>query len=334
MNESTGRLISIDCARFIAIASMFVAHVAPSSGPFGLLNLSEYLSAALFAFLMGISTYLSAQKMAFPLLFASSVVRGLILIVLGQYMTGWGAQVDIVLQVLGLLSMVLVPLVMLPVWGLGILALLTWFFTLQVQAYFAPLVASATAKNEYFGLAVVWAFTGEHYRVFTMLCWAALGIMMMQGMKVWGVAGDIAAFLVSLTAAGAIYWYAWPIGLLQTYSGTRWEIGFDALLCVVALSAASLIARIFVSREGLLAPFALVGRMSLSLYVLQVGVLAIYTKYAPSYGLPTRDDSWWMLALLLGLSFLFCLIWEKLLERTFLRRGPLESILAWTTGRG
>lgn len=331
---STGRLVSIDLARFVAIAAMFVAYAAPSDGPWGLLGLSDFLAAPLFALLIGVSTYLSAHRMALPILFASSVVRGLLLIALGEYLATWGAQGDIILQVLGLLCIVVVPLVMLPVWGLAIVALVSWFFTLQVQAYFLPLVDRALAKNEYFGLAVDWAFTGEHYRVFTMLCWATLGAMMIQAMKVWGVAGDVAAFLVSLTAAGALYWYVWPLGLLEFYSGSRWEIGIDALLCVAVLSFCSLLSRIFAARDKVLAPFALVGRMSLSLYVLQIGVLALYTKYAPSYGLPVVDDSWWMLALLFGLAFLFCLLWNKILGRTFLWRGPLESVLAWTTGRG
>lgn len=331
---SMGRLASIDLARFVAIAAMFVAYAAPSDGPWGLLGLSDFLAAPLFALLIGVSTYLSAHRMALPILFASSVVRGLLLIALGEYLATWGAQGDIILQVLGLLCIVVVPLVVLPSWALLVISAVSWFFTLYVMDFFAPLVSKAMAQNEYLGWATVWLFTGGEYRVFTMFCWAALGIALIRLMQSWGTAGDVAAFLVAATAAGALYWYAIPEGTLRLHSGNRWEIGFIALLCVGVVSFSSLIDRIFASRQGIIHPFVLLGQMSLTVYVLQIGVLASYAKYAPSYGLPIVDDSWWMLALLFGLAFLFCLLWNKILGRTFLWRGPLESVLAWTTGRG
>lgn len=313
---------------------MFVAHVAPSNGPGGVLNLSEFLAAPLFATLIGVSTYLSAQKMSFPILFASAVVRALILMVVGEYIDTWGAHIVIVLQVLGLLSIFAVLLAMLPSWVLGVIALTSWYFTLPVRDYFLPLVAPATAQNEYFGLLVTWLFTSPYYRVFTMLCWACVGIIMIRLMPLWKVAGDVAVLLVAGTAVVAIIWYTRPTASLLAYSGDRWEVGFNALLCMAVLSFSSLVARIFTHKQGVLEPLLLVGRMSLSLYVLQIGVLALYVTYAPSYGLPARDDSWPMLAFLILISFVFALFWKKLLGSTPLYRGPLETLLAWTTGRG
>lgn len=332
--RGTSRLVGIDLARFFAIIAMYVAHVAPSDGPAGVLNLREFLAAPLFAFLLGASTYLSAQKMSFPILFASSVVRGLILIIVGEYISGWGANIDIVLQVLGLLGILAVPLAMLPSWVLGIIALASWYFTLPVRDYFLPLVPVADARNEYFGLGVMWLFTGQHYRVFTMLCWAALGIILVRLMPQWKVAGDVAAFLVTGTAVAAILWYTRPTASLLVYSGDRWEVGFNALLCICVASFCSILARIFTHRAAVLEPLVSVGRMSLSLYVLQIGILALYTRYAPQYGYSANDDSWWMLAALIVLSFVFVLLWKKLLGNTPLYRGPLETALAWTTGRG
>ncbi|WP_447646028.1 hypothetical protein [Nocardioides zeae] len=47
------RDLGIDAARGLALVSMFVAHFAPTAGPGGVLDLSEYLTAPLFAFLIG-----------------------------------------------------------------------------------------------------------------------------------------------------------------------------------------------------------------------------------------------------------------------------------------
>ena len=52
------RLVWVDVARGLALVSMFLAHAAPSGGPGGALHLTEFLTAALFAALVGVGAAL------------------------------------------------------------------------------------------------------------------------------------------------------------------------------------------------------------------------------------------------------------------------------------
>lgn len=45
VTPGAGRIIGVDLARCLALIAMYVAHVAPSAGPAGILNLSEFVTA-------------------------------------------------------------------------------------------------------------------------------------------------------------------------------------------------------------------------------------------------------------------------------------------------
>ena len=84
------RDLTIDAARGTALVSMFIAHAAPSGGPGDVLNLSEFLTAALFATLVGAGAQQSAWHRT-P--WAVTIVRGGSLIGVGLLLHELGAQV-------------------------------------------------------------------------------------------------------------------------------------------------------------------------------------------------------------------------------------------------
>ena len=68
---------------------------------------------------------------------------------------------------------------------------------------------------------------------------------------------------------------------------------------------------------------AQLGRMTLSLYVLQVGWLALVARTKP--GEP--DDSWLTLALLTLVSFLVAAVWPRIVRSGPFARGPFEGFI-------
>ncbi|MEU4207069.1 hypothetical protein [Rothia terrae] len=334
MKYATGRIIGIDLARFVALVSMFVAHTAPSAGPGGVLTLSEFLTMPLFAALLGASAYLSLQHMNMTFLFASSVVRGIVLIALGMWLDTWGASVDIILQYFGVLSIVVVPLVLAPSWVLAVIAAVITLVNPYVLTWGSNLNRELVLEGSWLQYLANWTVAGSHYRVFTMVCWAAVGIIIARGMQRWGVWGDLGLALVASAGAIAIYLYTRPTSSLMVYSGARLEVFFNILAAATAMGWCALVARAFRAKPQVLQPLTDTGSMTLSLYVLQIGILAAYMKYAPRYGLPLSDDSWWVMSLLIVVAILFAVLWKRLLGATPLHRGPFESILAALTGRG
>lgn len=333
--SGAGRIIGIDVARCFALISMFIAHTAPSGGPGGLLNLSEFLTAPLFALLIGASAFYSSQSMSFPLLFASSVVRAIALVALGLYLGTWGAQVDIVLQYLGLLSLIVAPLVFLPAWALGAVAVVCWWCAALARTYFAAAAAQATLEGSYTAYLYDWAFTGPSYQVFTLLTYACVGAILAAGLENWGAIGDATVAVAGTGVTCLLFWYSrTAVPEFLPYTSSRLEIGFSLSACIAVVGWSCLLARVVNQNEGLISPLVAAGRMTLTLYVLQIAVLAAYSVYAAGYGLPARDDSWLMMFGLIAVTLFFAWSWQRFLGHTFVRRGPLETPLAWVSGRG
>ena len=110
------RRTDVDLVRFLALASMYVAHVAPVPGPAHVLELSEYLTMPLFALLVGVGAQLGvwAAGPATRRWWWSMAVRATVLVGLGLVLDLAGAQVVIVLVHLGVLVLVAGPLARLP----------------------------------------------------------------------------------------------------------------------------------------------------------------------------------------------------------------------------
>ncbi|MBP6997327.1 MAG: DUF418 domain-containing protein [Phycicoccus sp.] len=310
------RDLTIDAARGTALVSMFIAHAAPSGGPGDVLNLSEFLTAALFATLVGAGAQQSAWHRT-P--WAVTIVRGGSLIGVGLLLHELGAQVYIVLTQLGVLTVLaallarcgsaLVTVVGMGVGFSGSLAL-PWLRGLEL----------ATQGPE----RLLWYLTiGDSYRLTTMVLWAATGILFARA-EPWLAARrrvTIASAAVLVALAGG-FLIAKRVGwlVLHPYSGTPDELIFNAALSHLVLLTALLVATS--SWRTLLDPLAAAGRMTLTLYAAHIVFLAAWVG---PWGHPT-DNSWLVLAALCLGAAVIVALWEPIWRRTGWR-GPIEGVV-------
>ena len=309
------RRTDVDVVRFLALVSMYVAHVAPVPGPAHVLELSEYLTMPLFALLVGVGAQLGVRSAAADTRgrrwWWSMVVRAAVLVALGLALDRAGAQVVIVLVHLGVLLVVAGPLARLPL-------------AVVVAVAVAALVAGQTTEMARF----VWA--DGPYRLLPMVLYAAVGVLLSR----WWLCGARArsvvlplAFGCGLLVLAAAMLAAEQLGRLDLvpYSGTAQETVLDTLLAAgvlgVGLAAARLLSRIAAGRR-LVSVLAAAGAMTLTLYALQILWLA-YDVRVLHPGQP--DDSWVNLAVLLGGSLVLAWAWPAVVRRQPWRKGPLEG---------
>lgn len=318
-----GRLRWLDLARGLAVVSMVIAHTSPWGGVF---TVSEYLSAPWFAFLMGCSFRLATPAPGRPRgrFVVTSVLRGLVLVLLGVVLQAVYSQIDVVLAYLGLLAIVLgfVPEPLRRGGGaVGVVA---------VVAVAGPVAMTATRTwlaSGGSGLAAVdrlaeLLLAGPSYRVFTLLAFAVAGMAATAGLaRVRGGGRDLAVGVLLGAAAVAAY----GLGRLSpwgsaAYSGSTPEIVGATLLSASATwLCAWAVAAVPDSWQRVFDPFVATGRMALTAYTAQILVLAaVIAVLLPGQ----RDDHWWVLAAVL----LVCVggSWAWLSR---FRTGPLELLV-------
>lgn len=316
------RLVWPDLARGVAVLSMFVAHVGPGGGP---IVLSEYLTAPLFATLVVISLVLSwrQRRVGAGRWYLIQALRGAILVILGMLLQPIYAQIVVVLQALGVLTVVAAAIVPL-LDRRPRLALAAGLATALVS----PLIMAAARQLSPESLLLRWWLdvlaTGHSYRVITFMAFGLLGIALIGfvGSPRWSTrVGLVAAGLVTAVAVAVLAYDQLTGERLEAYSGTTFEILFDALLVagVVLWSAW------FQERFGAAAtdrwwrPVTATGRLALTAYTLQLLVLAGIGVLVLHGG---PDDSWAVLAVLTVSVVGFCLLWDRL---GWVR--PVESLL-------
>ena len=309
------RRTDVDVVRFLALVSMYVAHVAPVPGPAHVLELSEYLTMPLFALLVGVGAQLGVRSAAADTRgrrwWWSMVVRAAVLVALGLALDRVGAQVVIVLVHLGVLVVVAGPLARLP-----------------QAAVVAVAVAAFVAGQNTEMARFVWA--DGPYRLLPMVLYAAVGVLLSR----WWLSGARARSVVLPLAVGggllvlaAAMLAAEQLGRLDLvpYSGTAQETVLDTLLSAgvlgVGLAAARLLSRIAVGRR-LVSVLAAAGAMTLTLYALQILWLAYDVRVLHPGQL---DDSWVNLAGLLGGSLVLAVLWPAVVRPAPWRTGPLEG---------
>lgn len=96
----------LDLARGVAVVSMVIAHTCPVGGVF---NVTEYLTAPLFALLLGASMAYAKRNFpgSTPLFLWVEFLRGVVLIVLGNALQAVYDQIAVVLVHLGILTWLL-----------------------------------------------------------------------------------------------------------------------------------------------------------------------------------------------------------------------------------
>ncbi|WP_462417702.1 DUF418 domain-containing protein [Kytococcus sp. Marseille-QA3725] len=312
------RLPALDVARGVAVISMLVAHFAPGT-PLGFVTgLSEWLTAALFALLIGAGAAASRNR---PLgrSLAIAAVRGLVLVVAGLLLERSPGQIDVVLVELGALTAVSPLFARLPSVVLGLVALV-------LTGVAHPLIGVARGVSNdlwvggspHLARVVEILASGVHYRLTTLLIHAAIGVLVMRHLT-RARRGPLALVAAVFAAAALAGLAAHRLGLASSvpYTGTPTEIAVSAGLSLLVVSLCLLLVR---DRTPLvLEPLRAAGTMAMSLYVLQVaGVSAWLGTQAPG----TSDDSWVIVAVTVIASLVIPRLWQAVTPW----RGPLEAV--------
>lgn len=329
------RIIAPDVLRGIAIIAMLIAHAAPFVPQMPWIanvvraNIND-LASPLFALVMGMAAQIVWNRsVGIGLTVVQQAARGVILIALGVWMATWGSWVAIVLQPLGLLLIVGVPLLLM---GTRVLAVVT----LVLAAASQPLVdlargasASWVPSGPLLAELVGWTVTGHHYRLVNLLPFFLLGALLLrQGLRrgptLWVMA--VVAPLAYLARP-----VAERLGIVGVQSGdyldTLHDLGLVFAVYVVVVLAVS--ARLKprgerVRAAAVVIPFTAWGQLSLSLYLLHVGLIAVWNS---TYGRPDSNLYLGWLVIVPGVSLIGWLWWR------FVGTGPVEWLMGVAIGR-
>ncbi len=340
------RLLFVDWARGAAYVLMVVAHVAPGDGPARIMLVSEFLTAPLFALLIGVGAQLSwstSGEHGWRYVLREAV-RAALVIALGLLLMQSAASVLIVLVHLGVLMLLCLPLVRLRTTPLAVVAALALVLALAVPGLYRSLTGghvAVTAASEPDAFITVLGLIGGTggYRMTGFLLCAVLGMLTirvlgnMSAAEWWrgalASAGAFAVMLALLVAPNLLGLYE-----VHAYDGTPSEqIGVASGALGVLLTMWTL----QISPVGRALPtpasrlLAAPGQAALTLYALQILVLHVYQVNNPL----VRDDHWWMLALLVVLGVCFAMVWQTAFTALARRvpsarrwmRGPLEGLI-------
>ena len=340
------RLLFVDWARGAAYVLMVVAHVAPGDGPARILLVSEFLTAPLFALLIGVGAQLSwstSGEHGWRYVLREAV-RAALVIALGLLLMQSAASVLIVLVHLGVLMLLCLPLVRLRTTALAAFAVFALLLAVAAPGLYRGLtvgLGAATAASEPEAFVTVLGLIGGtgSYRMTGFLLCAVLGMLAIRALRNApaaamrrGALASAAAFTVML----ALLVVPNLLGLYEVhaYDGTPSEqIGVASGALGVLLTMWTL--QISPVGRALPAPasrlLAAPGQATLTLYALQILVLHVYQVNNPM----VRDDHWWMLALLVVLGVSFAMVWQTAFTALARRvpssrrwmRGPLEGLI-------
>lgn len=310
-----------DLARGTAVISMVFAHTAPVGGVLGIV---EFLTAPLFAMLVTISLVLSWEQRSVSARrwIAIQWLRGALLFGLGEVLQTVYSQILVVLQSLGVLTVVAALLIPLlahrPRISLG-LGIAGAFVSPLVMEYARSLPTTSPLASRTLDLLAA----GRSYRLASFLAIGLVGIALLHLIRrlrptprpLVATATTVTVLAMALLAFGRL-----GPGL-KPYSGTTLEIIFVQLLCAatvlwcVVLTTPSGVPLL----PALLDPLIATGRLALTAYALQLVVLRILTDAFLGGG---HDDHWWVLIATCAAVVVFCMLWQG----TGLP-GPFEALI-------
>ncbi|MFJ3958024.1 heparan-alpha-glucosaminide N-acetyltransferase domain-containing protein [Arthrobacter sp. NPDC090010] len=330
MNRLRRRLPVPDVLRGVAIIAMLVAHAAgfflsaPRVVQLVVGNVND-VASPLFALVMGMSAQLSWNASSGTgRMFLQQALRGLILIGLGLWMATWGTWVAVILAYLGLLLIIGVPLLRLRTPWLAAVTLFVALASDPFNAFVRSQAWIATADPVTRFLADLVAL-GPSYRLSNLLPFFLLGgLLIRHGLRrdrvLWTMA--VIAPLAYAVRPLAERVTGRHFGVSGSYVDTLHDVGlvFAVYVVVVLLAtvrergAAAVIRRIF-------APLRIWGRHALSLYLLHVGLIALWLLVHGRV-LSGPEPFGWALVVLLPLLLSWC--WDR-----WVGTGPVE----WLMGR-
>lgn len=324
---STRRDMGVDLARGVAVVGMFVAHTAPSAGPGGVLQLSEYFPFPLFALLMGAGAALVARRMAMPRHALESVVRGVLLIALGWALTQAGAQVAVVLGPLGVFAVLAWLVARAPGWSLwtavalGVL-LSSWSVRVGDEARVQTLLGLSEVP-----LWLLDVVASRYYPLPMIFSAAALGVLFVrvflpQGGPAPGARDRLVAATACLGVSGAVL-VAARAGLVEASASetTSLSVGVSILMALgvalLCLWGAEAVPRVTL-------PLAKVGAMAFTVYTLHILWLALWVRVLTDSG---HDNTWVNVVGMSVAAIAIALAWHAFRPPGRWWRGPLEGFV-------
>lgn len=331
--RSGQRLSVADVLRGIAIVAMLVAHAGPFFPDASWLvhfcrdNLND-LASPLFVLVMGMSAQIVRNRGgSLGTMWARQALRGGILIALGMWMATWGSWVAIVLQPLGLLLIFGVPLLLLGTRVLSAVALALVLLSqpLLTLARDAMWVHSHSFLVREFAN---WAALGTSYRLVNLLPFFLLGALLLRhGFKrdglLWAMAAVAPVAYVARAVAEKMLWVQDVRS--GDYLDTLHDVGLVfAVYVVIVLVSTARASAIRKGWEAVSLPFQAWGQLALSLYVLHVGLIALWAR---ANGMPTENTYLGWLLVVPGVALIGLAWWR------WVGTGPVEWVMGLVTGR-
>lgn len=320
MPPSPTRDRGIDAARGVAVLSMFVAHFAP--GPGSIVEITDHLTAPLFAFLIGWGAVLGRDR---PGAVPSTLVRAATLTALGLGLEQVGAQIVIVLVWLGALTLVAALLVRMPSAAVAASAAACLLLSSSLDRWgdartTAWRTADVLAGGD--GQGVVprlyeLSVSGPYYRLTTLALMAAVAVLLARadGSRARLLTGVIAAVIAAVLQGAELAGVVAVVPYTTTYQAQV----FALALAVTTVQVVRLLVDAAPRLADLLAPL---GAMTLSVYTVQILVSAWWVHD----GRHLSDNSWGVLASVTAMSFALAWGWPRVVRIEPWSRGPLEGV--------
>lgn len=318
------RIVAVDAARGLALLGMFIAHTYPRVSEQELLV--DGRSSILFATLAGVSLgFLTggahpdrSHRMRAR---RGVAIRAIVLFLLGIALTMLPSNIAIILDYYGIMFLLMVPALYLPRVALAVLAAL-----IAVLAPLAADRAAATELDPWASVAAEYLLVGSYpalvwlpFLLVGLLC--ARSDLTRRATQHRMVLGGAAAMVVSYGIAEAV-----PGITAAAHSGSTAEIVGSGGFAIALIGALLWLDRFRATRVAL-HPLAAAGSMPLTVYTLQILLLAALVAFENSAPwLPEYP----------GLALMFTLVVAGLVFgeawRTFLGAGPLERMLRTVAG--
>lgn len=324
---SPSRIAGLDVARGLAVLGMFAAHLAPVDSEM----LWDGRSSVLFAVLAGVSIGLmtgGAGRSDRPLRDAGSILlRGLYLLAIGVGLNLLGTPIAVILPHYGVMFAVAALLLLLPriaLAGLVVAFAVIGPVVVDELALAGNAWVTTLSPDEALLARMPLTWLTQYYPVPSWLAYIVLGLLIARcdirsplTQRRLVIAGSVAA----VAGYGGGLLLLGPESVEAHASTTAELLGAGGIACVLIGSLTALVSRVRLLRV-VSSPIAAVGAMPLTVYCLQLVLLAVYLlPYEPFDFEAWR--SWTLLAAFVVGSIVFALAWRRLVGQ-----GPLEWVLA------
>ncbi|PTL73103.1 acyltransferase [Rathayibacter caricis DSM 15933] len=325
--SSPARIVGLDVARGLAVLGMFAAHLAPTGREMPW----DGRSSVLFAVLAGVSIGLmtgGAGRSTRPWLDTASILlRGLYLLAIGVALTFLGTPIAVILSHYGLMFFVAALLLFLP---RAVLAVLVAVFAVAGPIVVDELVLRSTPwlallpPDEALIARQPLTWLTQYYPVPSWLAYVVLGLLVARcdvrsaTTQRWLVIGGAASALIGY---GGGLMLGGP-ETVEAHASTTAELLGAGGVAAIAIGFLTALGQRSGTFRRLAAPLEAVGAMPLTIYSLQIVLLALYLIPFE----PFDFDAWrgWDILLYFALgSIAFAMLW-----RQYIGQGPLEWLLA------